>query len=241
MKTLLKKAALIAAFFFAFTSLLMAADSESDFFYELNADGSGLVITGYLGNKPNISIPDKIQGFDVTEIGECAFAGTSIKSVYIPDSIVVIRRAAFAGNRVLNNINIPKSVTTIEAYAFCNTDSLPQVLIPNSVVSIGENAFMSSGITEIAFPDKLEVIPKNCCFNCKNLKKIKYSKALQTVQAGAFAYCSSFTDLLIPSSIGTIAYPADSLENGAFYMCNNAGLSMKKRQAIKGTGYKGSF
>lgn len=240
MKSLLKRA-VFTVFLFCAAVAVFAANPETDFFYELTDDQAGLVILAYYGDKPNVVIPDVIEGFDVLEIGECAFAGDKVSSVYIPESITTIHTGAFAGNRILKNINIPKSVTSIGAYAFYETKSLNSIQLPDSLVEIGEAAFFGSGLTSITFPANLEVIPKNCCSHSRNLKKITYSKSLKTVHNGAFAYCSGFTDLILPPGLSIVDYPMDSLDNGAFYMCNNAALSLKKRQAIKATGYKGQF
>ena len=68
-----------------------------DVVYELNGS-STLTIKAYEGNASSIIIPSSIDGLSVTEVGECAFENnTNIVSIDLPDTIVVIKRRAFAG------------------------------------------------------------------------------------------------------------------------------------------------
>ena len=71
-----------------------AESPTKDFTYTVNPNG-GVTITGYTGQEPDIVIPSKVDGKDVTEIGQNAFAGKAMKSVRIPDSVRAIGNAAF--------------------------------------------------------------------------------------------------------------------------------------------------
>ena len=107
----------------------------------------------------------------VISIEDCAFQGTSLTSITIPDSVTSIGINAFsdctslkafygkfasADNRclivdgVLNSFaigcgateyTIPNSVTSIGKFAFYDCTSLTSVTIPDSVTSIGDDAF----------------------------------------------------------------------------------------------------
>ena len=69
---------------------------------------------------PELVIPSKIDGYDVTIIGPRAFRGysswdyspTRLTSVTIPDSVKIIGSGAFVGNW-LSSVTIPNSVTSI--------------------------------------------------------------------------------------------------------------------------------
>ncbi len=58
-------------------------------------------ITGYIGNRTNVLIPDKINGVTVRAIGAAAFSGCAeIRSVLIPKSIEQIGDSAFSGGNL---------------------------------------------------------------------------------------------------------------------------------------------
>ncbi|MBQ4105131.1 MAG: leucine-rich repeat protein [Clostridia bacterium] len=83
-------------------------------------------ITNYFGYSSEVIIPDTIDGYPVTSIGESAFNGC--------DS--------------LNKVIIPKNVNTIEMDAFTDCHKLESVIIPESVTFIGDDAFHNiSGLT----------------------------------------------------------------------------------------------
>ena len=94
------------------------ANPASDFSYELNTDGTGVVIQGYLGKDAEVIIPAIIKTFPVVAIGENAFKNSNLESIIIPDN-----------------------VKSIEKYAFYGCESLKTVIIGNGVESIGDNAF----------------------------------------------------------------------------------------------------
>ena len=60
--------------------------------------GSGIaVIRNYAGSEKSVNVPEKIDGYVVSEIGEGAFAGNaSVASIDLPDSVTVIGARAFA-------------------------------------------------------------------------------------------------------------------------------------------------
>ena len=58
-------------------------------------DGT-LTVVGYQGNASVLVIPNKVEGYTVTKIGESAFEGnTVLTSIDLPDSITVIGKKAF--------------------------------------------------------------------------------------------------------------------------------------------------
>ena len=93
----------------------------------LNKDGFQYVlkdgkatITGYNGTLPNnLVIPDTIDGYPVTAIGEYAFQCCyRLHSVVIPEGVTTIGVCAFDACDRLSSVTLPKSLTTVNNCAF---------------------------------------------------------------------------------------------------------------------------
>ena len=80
--------------------------AASEFTYTKTSDGTGMVITGYLGNSTSVVVPARINNLPVKEIGAHAFEGnTTITSIDLPDSVLYIREAAFKNCTNLAQMN----------------------------------------------------------------------------------------------------------------------------------------
>lgn len=97
------------------------------------AAGSGDVLLG---------IPDKVDGYEVAEVGKNAIKqNEELYVIYIPDSVNKIGESAFSGCTSLNKVLMSRSVDTIEANAFSGCDSIAELELLSSVKNIGEGAF----------------------------------------------------------------------------------------------------
>lgn len=68
------------------------------------------------------------------------FAGTSIRTIEIPEGITYVPNYVFAGSS-LKYVTLPEGLETINANSFSNCTDLIHVNIPDSVVSISDTAF----------------------------------------------------------------------------------------------------
>ena len=141
-------------------------ESVSEIKWKLTRDGT-VTITGYNGTSSEIEIPDTINGYCVTSIGDDAFYGcSSITSIEIPSSVTSIGEDAFRGCSSLTSVEIPSSVTSIGNYAFYNCSSLTSIEIPSSVTSIGHWTFDYCGsLTIYCEPESLPSGWKNPTWN----------------------------------------------------------------------------
>ena len=79
----------------------------SDFAYELNADGTGIIITMYQGNKKDVVIPSTIENYPVVELFTLAFYNNYyLESITIPNSVKKIGGFTFAMCSKLKTVNI---------------------------------------------------------------------------------------------------------------------------------------
>ena len=134
-----------------------------------------------------IVIPETIEGYPVTKIGEGAFWDcTGIKEIVVPGSITVIPNAAFRECETLEKITLPDGITSIGNGAFYECEYLASIDIPESVTSIGSGAFLA----------------------CYKLSAITIPEGIQEIKDSTFAYCNSLTDVIIPDSVTTIGAEA---------------------------------
>ena len=107
-----------------------------DFKFVYNTETSSLTITRYTGTDLIVQIPESVNGFPVTVIGTSAFAGSSIETVYIPNSITDISHLAFHNCMNLTNINIPSSVTNIGRNTFVGANNLDKMEIDSIIPGV---------------------------------------------------------------------------------------------------------
>ena len=140
--------------------------------FEFTEDSTGnIVITKYIGKDTDVVIPKKINGKNVTQIGDYAFLGCdSLTSITIPDGVTQIGDYAFCCCDSLISITIPDGVTQIGDHAFQWCDSLISITIPDGVTQIGDCAFCRcDSLTSITIPDGVTQIGSDAFKNCPNL------------------------------------------------------------------------
>lgn len=132
-----------------------ASAEEYDWAYDMNHDGTITIIALMAARGTEAVIPTTVQGMKVTAIGRGTetvrgLAGTSIRSVVIPDSVVAINDHAFEEVR-LDSVTLGDAVTTIGDDAFRYT-GLESVTIPDSVTTIGDRAFAHASFDSVTIP-----------------------------------------------------------------------------------------
>ena len=129
---------------------------HGDFLYSINAEGDGIIITGYTGKGGVVGVPETIENLPVLEIGDNAFRGRSaetddpkpgdaITSVVIPDGVRKIGRGAFSDCRNLANVTLPDTVREIREVAFRDCVNLRTANLPAELRFMGLNAFLRNG------------------------------------------------------------------------------------------------
>jgi len=205
--------------------ILTKTNTYGNYEYTIN-ENNEVVITKYNGSETTIVIPSTIQGYEVTEIGQSAFAGCyNLVNVTLPDSISRLQGFTFyqcaslqnvnLGNSItsigtsefrhcpsLKNINIPDSVKSIGAHAFAECDNLEEVVLGNSITEIKSNAFQfCSKLSSINLPETLTTIGKEIFYNCSSLKSIEIPCNLSQK---AFASCVSLESIVLGENVKII-------------------------------------
>ena len=161
----------------------------SDFETRVLSDGT-LEITGYTGKLVELQIPQKINGQQVTAIGE----------------------EAFWDNRSFIAIEIPEGVTCIGELSFCGVSSLEWIKIPGSVRSIGDSVFAGClSLTEVVFSgNELTTIGNGVFFDCVSLTSIEIPNGVTSIGNEAFRCCDKLESIRIPASVEHIGQGAIS-------------------------------
>ena len=115
------------------TCKVVVADSfENKYEYKI-LDNNNIKITKYIGSSSNVSIPSKIDGYTVTELGGYIFGdysnpNTTLKTVTIPNTVIRIE-SAFSYCKSIEKLTIPKSVTVITQSFTYNCDKLKEIAV----------------------------------------------------------------------------------------------------------------
>ncbi len=162
--------------------------------YEVNADGVTCTVTGMgVCNDMDVVIPEYIDGYQVTAIGEMAFWNRIwITSVTMPDSVVSIGRSAFEDCEQLKSITFSASLETIGIYAFKGCKALETVHLPDSLTLIDGGAFSGcSALTEVTIPEHITDISSGVFRNCNKLTILNLPSGITDIGEGAFGGCTS--------------------------------------------------
>lgn len=135
----------------------------------------------------------KVSSIDlgsVTEIGDSAFAASSLSAVVIPDTVISMGSGAFAGSAYLSSVKIGNGLRSISAGAFASC-SISEITIPAGIESIGGAAFANAGLGKLIFESnsRLTVISDEAFFGCP-LTSVNFPDSLMNIGGGAFFKCS---------------------------------------------------
>ena len=189
--------------------------TSGDYSYTVKADGTA-EITGYSGSGTNITVPDELDGHDVTAIGSEAFMeNEQLKSVGLPDSVSSIGSRAFSGCISMKNVKTGSGLRSIGYRAFYDCISLSGVTIPEGVAGIGDSAFRGcKSLTAISVPGSVERIGSYAFSSCSRLEDVGLGYGIRQIGEHGFAYCSSLQQISIPDSVTV-------METGTFYWCRD--------------------
>lgn len=146
-----------------------------------------------------ISIPSKLNDYNVVAIAEGAFIDCQISSVIIPEGVSLDEGRAFVSCdnlatvslpegltstglatfhscRKLQSINLPSTLVRIEDEAFENCAFLKKISLPANLISIGKEAFKNSAISEIIIPAKVEAIHSSAFLHCNSLTSLSVAE-----------------------------------------------------------------
>lgn len=179
----------------------------------------GLYVFAACSNLKKVNFPTNLK-----YIGYAMFNETAFKEIDIPETIELIKEHAFTACYQLEKVILRNKNLNIEANAFNYCTSLISAgpisktqysiefawdrLIPTNAFFYG---FGSSSLEYIELPKTIEQICANAFRNCDKLgtnptdyPAFKLSNSIKTIGESAFSYCTSLTNIDIPSSVTSI-------------------------------------
>ena len=176
--------------------------TDDEISYCLSPDQKSYIVIGVKSCKYGvIVIPNEVDGLKVVRVAENAFKNSDdIDTIILPDTLEEISANAFLGSSI-RRIYIPDSVKVIGEYAFSECKNLESVILPNSLESIPENLCAESeGLTEVYIPGSVKEIGENAFVRCKQLKKVTLSEGLISIANSAFSQCVALEEIRVPES-----------------------------------------
>ena len=160
-------------------------------------------------------IPQIISNYRVTEIGENAFSGSSLKEVVLPSTLRKIGNNAFSGTQ-LTKLTLPEGVTEIGENAFSNT-RITELYIPDSVTKLEYTSFsfpynysndLPPLLTKVSLPSELQSTSWPF-YGQKNLKEVVFRGNWKTIPSRLFSG-TGIEKLVIPEGVTEIGEKAFS-------------------------------
>ncbi len=139
--------------------------------YDLMSDETAW-LTGSSGEERFLTVPEELDGWPVSAVGEYAFSGA----------------------QTLRSVTVPKSVRTVGDYAFANCPALMSVKLSEGVRTVGDFAFAGSGfLMGVRLPETLTAIGESAFSGCSSLLNLTVPAGVKTIGRDAFAGCSRLT------------------------------------------------
>lgn len=145
-------------------------------------------------------------GLKVLMLGECAFKDcTGLENAEFTGNFVTYKNA-FEGCTSLRSVKVKEStMIMLGKYTFINCTALTEADLPGSKMkSIGANAFWGcTSLNKFDFSD-VSSINEFAFANCSSFENIKIPSTWNTIAEGAFYRCSGLKNIDIPENIKTI-------------------------------------
>ncbi len=147
----------------------------------------------------------------VEEIERAAFRGQKyLEEIIWKNGNVKLGVSAFSGCENLVRVDVPEGVTVLMDWAFNSCSSLKDVKLPESLETIGCGVFnFCVSLESIELPSNLKFINDNAFKECVSLKSVDIPNGVTEIFPRAFEKCYSLESVKIPDSvedIGTNAF-----------------------------------
>lgn len=163
----------------------------------------------------------------IVEIGEFAFARSSLSAITLPAGVRTISYGAFYHCDGLKQVNLPDSVMNVEPKAFTHTLWVEEFL--DGEQGDDEDFLISGGVliayrgenTDVTVPEGVRCIAAEAFENHKEIETLSLPESLETIGEEAFKGCGSLASIQIdPES------RLRQIKDRAFRNCNLSALQL---------------
>ena len=139
---------------------------------------------------------------NVETLGEGAFYGAGVQSVYPGAALRTVGDYAFASCEKLKPFTLPEGVLTVGDYAFAQTGWKGDVTLPESLVSLGKYAFYgNTGLTAVTVPGTVGTIGEAAFAGNTALTSVTLGEGIIAVGDYAFLGDTALTTLVLPATV----------------------------------------
>jgi hypothetical protein len=219
-----KEAKFLSLFIYGLVLLFLSTIS-----YGIPSDGvkfetvlveGGIKIVSYRVSDPIVTIPKRINNSPVVEIGDQAFANTTITKVTIGNHVSKVGVGAFANTPKLEEVWIEDGVP-LSSYMFANTPNLLRIRIPEETEIIPSFfLYESTRLEEISLLNSLKLIGNYSFFNTVLMPAFTFPNTLEVIGHYAFSGAKQFESVILPHSV-------NFLGDGAFSNIENLHIDRK--------------
>lgn len=202
-----------------------AVDS-GDFSYTVNADKATCTLTGYSGSEMELAIPETIDGYSVTALGEALFTyAKGPESIVIPKTVTSFNKYTFYFSTIIKDVTVAEEnpmFSSIDGVLFnkAQTELLyfpvakaaESYVVPEGVTAIAENAFQKTTVSSVTLPSSLKTIGAYAFNTNRVLREIVIPEGTVSIGASAFRNCDMLKTASLPDSV-------TDLGTGVFYQC----------------------
>ncbi|MDE5786364.1 MAG: leucine-rich repeat domain-containing protein, partial [Duncaniella sp.] len=124
----------------------------------------------------------------VKNIGRQAFAGSGIRKLSLHDGCGFDERIGgqFTDNRYLVEVTLPSDLTTIPYSMFSSCTALERVELPAALETVGEQAFCMTAIENLSLPEGVKTLEANSFSDCANLIEVTLPSTVRSIAGSAF-------------------------------------------------------
>lgn len=186
--------------------MLYSLDGRELIAYPANRKGTCVIpadVVSVRGDafRGNHNVEEVVMECRLNGLGQAMFKDcTALRSVTLPEGMVVIGKEAFRGCKALTHIAMPQSLTRIDEEAFRACKGMTAIQLPPALEVIGEAAFdYCTKLQEISVPATVKRIDNKAFYNCDVMTHIVMQGSVPPASTGKINDNLKKIILVVPS------------------------------------------